>query len=283
MASSPLRSKAPYHARSVSLPSRSHPLIPDFNEHLCRIRTPDHEASSSSLTSISNKLSGLKDLHDCVSDLLLLPHIEQALAREHNEKFVDVVVDGYLRLLDVCSTAKDVFSQKKQDVQDLLSTLRRKRDANDFPRYLASRKMMKKTIQKPLKDLKSIKNKSTLLLKDKDSETVAIFSMLKEVETTTLAVFESLLSYVGVQSRQRGWSLVSKLFQCKSVSCQDEETNGNEFEKLDGALKAGKFNCIQNQFGKMESSIQDIEDRLECLFRRLIKTRVSLLNILNKH
>ncbi|CAL5377975.1 unnamed protein product [Camellia sinensis] len=185
--------------------------------------------------------------------------------------------------MDVCSTAKDIFSQTKQDVQDLLSTLRRKRDANDFHGYLASRKMMKKTIQNSLKDLKSIKNKSTLLPNDKDNETVVIFSMLKKVEAATLAVFESLLSYVGVQSRQSGWSLVSKLIQHKSVSCQDEETNVNEFEKVDGALKARKFDSIQNQLGKMESSIQDIEDRLECLFRRLIKTRVSLLNILNNH
>ncbi|GMP37330.1 hypothetical protein CsSME_00009059 [Camellia sinensis var. sinensis] len=283
MASSPLRSKTRHHARSVSLPSTSHPLTPEFDEQLSRIRAPDHEATSSSLPSINNRLSGLQDLHDCVGDLLLLPHIEQALAREHNEKFVDEVVDGYLRLLDVCSAAKDVFSQTKQDVQDLLSMLRRKRDANDFHGYLASRKMVKRTIQNSLKDLKSIKNKSTLLPKDKDNETVVIFSMLKEVEAATLAVFESLLSYVGVQSRQSGWSLVSKLIQHKSVSCQDEETNVNEFEKVDGALKAGKFDSIQNQLAKMESSIQDIEDRLECLFRRLIKTRVSLLNILNNH
>ncbi|KAL7207067.1 hypothetical protein ACSBR2_019710 [Camellia fascicularis] len=96
--------------------------------------------------------------------------------------------------------------------------------------------------------------------------------MLKEVEAATFAVFQSLLSYVGVQSRQIGWSFVSKLIQHKSVSRQDEETNGNEFEKVDGALKAGKFDSISNQLGKMELSIQDIEDNLECLFKRLIKT-----------
>ncbi|THG18074.1 uncharacterized protein LOC114264830 [Camellia sinensis] len=242
MASSPLRSKGPYHARSVSLPSRSHPLIPEFNGHLGRIRAPDHEASSSSLPSTRNRLSSLEDLHDCVGDLLPLPHIEHALAKEHDETWVDEVVDGYLRLLDVCSTAKDIFSRMKQAVQDLLSMLRRRRDANDFQGYLASRKMVKKAIKKSLKDLKSIKNKNTFLPKDKDSKTVAIFSMLTEVEAATLAVFESLLSYVGgtkVQLRQKSWSLVSKLMQHKSAESQDE-ANGNELEKLDGALKAGR-------------------------------------------
>ncbi|GMY33275.1 hypothetical protein FCV25MIE_28517 [Fagus crenata] len=34
--------------------------------------------------------------------------------------------------------------------------------------------------------------------------------------------------------------------------------------------------------GKLESNIQDLEEVLECLSRRLLKTRVSLLNILNQ-
>ncbi|XP_028061346.1 uncharacterized protein LOC114264828 [Camellia sinensis] len=136
MASCPSRSKTHYHACSVSFSCiSSYSLIREFNKQLCRIRAPDHEVTSSSLPSINNRLSSLEDLHECVSDLLLLPHIEQALAREHNEKFVDKMVDGYLRLLDMCSTAKDVFSQTKREVQDLLSTLRRKNDANDFHGY----------------------------------------------------------------------------------------------------------------------------------------------------
>ncbi|THG18067.1 hypothetical protein TEA_019461 [Camellia sinensis var. sinensis] len=108
MASCPSRSKTHYHACSVSFSCiSSYSLIREFNKQLCRIRAPDHEVTSSSLPSINNRLSSLEDLHECVSDLLLLPHIEQALAREHNEKFVDKMVDGYLRLLDMCSTAKD--------------------------------------------------------------------------------------------------------------------------------------------------------------------------------
>ncbi|KAF5951571.1 hypothetical protein HYC85_009515 [Camellia sinensis] len=246
-----------HHARTKHIDVRFHFIREIVNEGdilLQKIGTADNPADMLTKVVSGIKLSSLEDLHDCVGDLLPLPHIEHALAQEHDETWVDEVVDGYLRLLDVCSTAKDIFSRTKQAVQDLLSMLRRRRDAHDFQGYLASRKMVKKAIKKSLKDLKSIKNKNTYLPKDKDSKTVAIFSMLTEVEAATLAVFESLLSYVGgtkVQLRQKSWSLVSKLMQHKSAESQDE-ANGNEFEKLDGALKAGKFDSIQNQLGKME-------------------------------
>ncbi|GFZ00395.1 hypothetical protein Acr_14g0000310 [Actinidia rufa] len=119
MASSPSRSKARFNYRAVSLPSRPHPLLPQFDVHLPRARTS--EATSSSLSSI-----GL----------------------ECQEKWVEEALDRYLKLVDMCAMVKDVFSQMKQDVQDLGSVLRSRRDANDFSEYLTSRKKAKKVIQK---------------------------------------------------------------------------------------------------------------------------------------
>ncbi|KAH7853073.1 hypothetical protein Vadar_032958 [Vaccinium darrowii] len=139
MASSPLRSKS-YHARSISLPSRSHPLIPQFDEHLCRLRASSEATSSSS---ISSKLHGLENLYDCVDDLLLLPHTQQRLGQDCNKKSVEEALDGYLRLLDACAATKEIFSQTKEDVKEQLSILRRKRDAGDFGGYVASRKKVK--------------------------------------------------------------------------------------------------------------------------------------------
>ncbi|CAL5341358.1 unnamed protein product [Camellia sinensis] len=278
MASSPLRSKLIYHARSVSLPSRPHPLIPQVNEHL---------------SSVGNKLSSLKDMYNCLDDLLLLPRTQKVFAQLCHEKWVEEALDGYLRLLDVCAAAKDVSSQTKQDVQGLLSVLRRRRETNYFSGYLASRMKAKKAIQKSLKDLKSIKSKNTGLASDKDCKTLEIVVLLNEVEAATVGVFESLLSYVAgtkMQSRLGGFSLVSKLMHRKGV---DEETNTNEFEKFDDVLqtltdhRTSKTDSIihieslRNQLGEMELSIQELEKGLESLFRRLIKTRVSLLNILN--
>ncbi|GMP64419.1 hypothetical protein CsSME_00025709 [Camellia sinensis var. sinensis] len=278
MVSSPLRSKSACHARSVSLPSRPYPLIPQVNDHL---------------SLVGDGLSSLEDMYDCLDDWLLLSHTQQVIAQQRHEKWVEEVLDGYLRLLDVCTATKDVSSQTKQDVQGLLSVLRRRRETNDFSGYLASRKKAKKAIQKSLKDLKGIKSKG--LASDKDCKNLEIVGLLNEVEAATIGVFESLLSYVAgtkVQSRLGGFSLISKLMHHKSVASQDEEST-NDFEKFDGALQsligcrtsktdsATHVENFQNQLGKMEMSIQELEEGLECLFRRLIKTRVSLLNILN--
>ncbi|KAM1243661.1 hypothetical protein FF1_035143 [Malus domestica] len=69
------------------------------------------------------------------------------------------------------------------------------------------------------------------------------------------------------------------MMQSKRAACETE-TEVNEFSQVDAALHKSADNA-QNQLEKLESCIQDQEEGLECLFRQLIKTRVSLLNILN--
>lgn len=73
-----------------------------------------------------------------------------------------------------------------------------------------------------------------------------------------------------------------------NATTNQEEMNGNEFDEIDAMLntlisqkESSKVEAVQNQLENILSSIHSVEDELECLFRRLIKSRVSLLNILN--
>ncbi|OVA10893.1 Protein of unknown function DUF241 [Macleaya cordata] len=263
-----MAAKIAFHARSISLPIRSHPLTLAVEEQLCRLRSSELATSSSS---ISHNLTGLKDLYECVEDFFQLESTHQA-------KSVEGVLDGSLMLLDVCSAARDVLSQMKQCVQDLQSSIRRRRGdedlVNEICAYMTSRKKVSKVIRKCLADLKRMDNKNTDV------------SVLREVEATTLAVLESLMSFVS-GPKQSTWSLVSKLIPTKRVAHEgDEETS--EVMKVDIALKALisrkkiEVNNVQKPLEALEMSLQDLEDGVESVFRCLIKNRVSLLNILNQ-
>ena len=291
MAASPVNQTSLHHFRSNSFPTRAHPLISEFDNQLSRLRCS--EATTSSSASLSQKIIGLQDLNDCVDNLLLLP-FAQALAQKQNHKWYNELLDGSLKLLDVCGIARDALLQTKECTHELQSILRRRHGskmelAREVEKYLASRKAVKKAMQKALKGMKTNLN-------SKKNEDLAIVSLLKELEAVTILVFESLLTFIAgkkSQSKSSSWYVVSKLVHPKRIECEGEETDANEFEKEDAALqtlishKTSKSDYsihvqnVQNQMGKLESSIQDVEDVLECLSRRLVKTQVSFLNIHN--
>ncbi|XP_022135735.1 uncharacterized protein LOC111007625 [Momordica charantia] len=278
-----INSKKSFHIRSNSLPSKPHPVVAEVDEHLCRLQASEATSSSSSLC---QKLDGLQDLHGCIDKLLLLPLTHQALV---DKKFVDDLLEGSLKLLDLCALAKDALSQTKESAHELESVLRRRRGddiVGDVQKYLNSRKMVKKAIHKALKGME----RANFQKSDESSE---IVSLLKEAEAVTFSSIESLLSFIAgpkLPSKMSRWSLVSKLMQPKRVASKDEDTNGNEAEMVDVALYSitshksdflVQVENVQNSLRKLELSIPDLEDDLESLYRRLIKNRVSFLNILN--
>ncbi|KAI3472328.1 hypothetical protein Pfo_031174 [Paulownia fortunei] len=272
MALSPLRSKALHHSRSLSLPSGSHPAMSHFDENLSIVRAS--EATCSSLSSMNSRINGLKNLYDSIDDLILLPHNQPIISQECQEKWVEQILDDYIRFFDACSTVKDLISLMKQDVQELLSAVRRK-DVHGIHLYLTSRRKSKKMIRKSLKKLRSFRSKDNALSLEKDCENTTLVYMLKDAESATFSLLESF-----------GWSLVSKLMHSKKVSLQGEETYLNELNKVDSFLQLSQENDtgveeLVNHLKEIDSSIQILEEELEFLFRQLIKTRVFFLNILN--
>jgi adenylate cyclase len=112
--------------------------------------------------------------------------------------------------------------------------------------------------------------------------------MLREVESISLAVFESLLSFISEpksQAKKSGWSLVSKLIHHQRIACEEEEKNVNEFAMADAALESliscttDKMMNVQKKLSNLELCIEDLENGIEGLYRRMIKTRASFLNI----
>uniref|UniRef100_A0A6N2LD60 Uncharacterized protein n=1 Tax=Salix viminalis TaxID=40686 RepID=A0A6N2LD60_SALVM len=262
------------HVRSISLPSRSHPLNASVEDQLDRLRS-----SLTTSTSAYHKLTGLKDLYECVEDFLQLPSTQQTLSNEQQKERGEEVLNGSLLLLDMCSTTRDVFSSMKECLQELESSLRRRKGgesgfSSEVESYMMSRKKIEKTIRRCFKNLKSTEKNI--------ASAVDAVSMLREVRETSLEIFQSLLSFVSqakARSSSHGWSVVSKLFQSKRVSCEAE---ASELEKIDAellVLKSSKdINPVQVQnvlkgLVALESDIQEAEEELEASYRKLLKTR----------
>ncbi|KAJ6336407.1 hypothetical protein OIU78_012909 [Salix suchowensis] len=231
------------HVRSISLPSRSHPLN--------------------------------------------LPLSQQTLSNEQHKEREEELLNGSLLLLDVCGTTREVFLSMRECLQLLESSLRRRKGgesglATEVEAYMVSRKQINKTIRKCFRNLKSVE-------KNNDSA-IDIVGMIRDVKEISLEIFQSLLSLASqpkARSSSHGWSVVSKLFQSKRVSCEGEAT---ELEKIDAellVLKSSKdINPVQMQnvlkaLEALESSIQEAEEELEGVYRKLVKTRVSILNTLS--
>ncbi|XP_038693714.1 uncharacterized protein LOC119991430 [Tripterygium wilfordii] len=288
-----------YHTRSNSFPDRPHPLNVELDEQLRRLKSS--ETASTSSSSICHQLNGLQDLHDCTDKFLLLPLTQQSLAQGHHEKLVDELLDGSLRLLDMCDIAKDALLQTKESSQELLSFMRRRcggetgKLSSEARKYLTSRKAVKKAIRQGdvLRKLKVGENSTS----KRNQESGELVKQLEEVEAITISSLECLLSIISsskAPTKLSGWTLVSKLVKPKTkrIACEEEEEkNEGEFQKVDTAIynlisSKKDYNIkyvenVQNQLKDLEFCIQDLEGKLESLYRRLIKTRVSLLNIVN--
>ncbi|KAJ4838414.1 hypothetical protein Tsubulata_025359, partial [Turnera subulata] len=281
-----------FHARSNSLPSRPHPLMSELDQHICRLK--DSQATSTSSSSLGHNLSALQDLHDCVNKVLLLPLTQQAFVQERHQRWIDELLDGSLRLLDVCNTAKDALLHTKECIHELQSVIRRRQGSAEtaMKKYLSSRKVARKAIKKSLKHFRTMENKHCSF-SNEDHEIVSTISMLKEVEAITVSVFESMSSFI--EPKSRGWSLVSKLMVRNRVVACEQNMPSNEFATADAALesllgcKTSKSSdntitpveTVQKQLNGLDLCIQDLEDGIECLFRRMIKTRALFLNIFN--
>ncbi|WCJ44639.1 hypothetical protein M5689_025297 [Euphorbia peplus] len=272
MASSVEIFKATSHVRSLSLPSRSHPVNLTLEVHLDRLRS----SQSASSSSVFHKLSGLKDLYESVDDLLQLPHTSEEIRGSENK-----VLDGSVRLLDVCSITRDIFSQMRECLKELESSLRRRKIGGSnltsaVEAYMVSRKELNKAAYKCLKALN--KNES------KNIDSSATVGVLRQVEEASVTVFESLLTMVCQTKSRSSWSIVAKLVKSKG----GVEVDVNEVKKIDAeliSLKSSKdinVSQVQNVLKGLEafeSSIQEAEEELECVYRQLVKTRVSILNI----
>nr|VDC84199.1 unnamed protein product [Brassica rapa] len=261
-----------FHARSHSVPSLQHPQAAYVDEQLTRLRSSEAVSSSSS-SSIYQRLSDLQDLYDSLDKMIRLSITNQGLSQDQIEK----LLDGSLMILDLCNLAKDALSQMKERLKEIQSILRRKRGdlSAEVKKYLVTRKSLKKSFQKVLKNLRVGQNKETTD-KGLTGLTAASLVVFGETEGVTIALFDSLFSFMSGSKACGKWSLVSKIMSQNKDTCEAE---ANEFTRVDYVFQSEKLLKMED-VQMLESCIQDLEDGIESVSKSMIKYRVSLLNIL---
>ncbi|KAJ9165885.1 hypothetical protein P3X46_020701 [Hevea brasiliensis] len=223
--------------------------------------------------------NALRNLHNSANDLLHSPEIQQVLVHQKQEIWVHQVSEASLTMLDVCSISKDVLLLVKEHLLDVQFTLRRKIFSHQLninakiAAYNHYRKKLKKATLKCLRSLKGMKNKSPVVTSDistTDHKLTVVVEVLKEVLVITISTVESLLSLISIpwldQKSTKG-SFRSKFFS----------SGGRKLYEIcdETALQSAK-----KRLEAVEIAIEDLEAELDCIFRRLIQTRSSLLNIL---
>ncbi|CAN4078629.1 unnamed protein product [Withania somnifera] len=275
--------------RSISLPARLHPKGLKTEDELNRIKSS--ATSSHSAETIQAGVVGLVELYSSFQELIQCPNTQKALVQHQNGAFVEDALEGSLELLDTCAIIRNLFCTIKEQVQHLQSALRRKRGDSSIERdignYFFIRKKMKKEIGKSLRKLKHMENRVG------SSMFFEIEHHLRDVTRMTISVFKALLVYLSCQDtriKPRGWSMISKLMITKSASCQNDQFF-NDMGSVDIALgdlrqdiksNDGKVdvNNARRRLQMLDDSIKEFEAGLGNLYKQLIQTRVSFLNVL---
>lgn len=288
---------ARYNLRSISLPSRSHPTTLRIEEQLSKLN-PLENSSPSTSKSISNGLLGLDDLYSSMDELLHLASTKQLLSSRQNRERVDELVDGFIKILDTCSRTRDMILQIQEQAQALQSALRRRKGdssiRNAIANYTHLRKKTKKEAMKLISSTKQMDEKigSTHLM-NRDLHLYAVIRALKQSCFVTISIFTSLLSFMAIQSsksKPNRWQLVTKVLRRRgSIACEEIDQINDEFGDVDAALStigdgvdAGKLQSARRSLEGLEIAMDGFENGLKGIFRQMIRTRASLLNLISQ-
>ncbi|CAH2051415.1 unnamed protein product [Thlaspi arvense] len=282
------------HVRSISLPSRSHPSTAAIEESLDKLLITRNTKTMTSSESVNSGLVELGNLYECTEEFLKMDSTRNVLSFNDERKnmkreFMDEMLDGSLRLMDICNVSRDLMVETHENVLGLQSCVRRRKDIVDFWGYVGFRKNMRKEVKKLLGSLKNVN--VGLVMRDHDRDRdgnnhfLAVIHAMRRVVSMTVSVLKLFLEFLS--GRQNGNDIRSKLglvLIMNKKSHNYDKIVKNELESVDSAISGDSCSHedLQKKLEDLEVSIERFEKSLEELFRGLIKTRASLLNIISQ-
>ncbi|KAH7847841.1 hypothetical protein Vadar_030785 [Vaccinium darrowii] len=269
------------HIRSTSLPCRSHPLISQLKDNLIHLKSSWAAAGSKPDTAwLCDGLALLKTVHDYLDDILHLPQTQDSLRR--NPDWIEKLLEDFLRFVDAYGIFQTLVFALKQE-HSAAQVAVRKKDESKIEMYAKAMRKMEKEMSDLVSTVGCITriNSTNNFICNVDAELVEVILDVKDV-----TVLVSTVLFSGISS-----SLVSKKPSWIGLRLGSKgrvEEGIQEFKQVGtecclwGLRKKGdeEVRMVLKRMSELEDCIVKIEIGSEKVFRSLINTRVSLLNVL---
>ncbi|CAN6192357.1 unnamed protein product [Urochloa humidicola] len=265
---SPARSSKPraaaYHVRSISLPCRSHPLLAHLHTHTAAARAwAVAAAAEPTTTSPSSGLAHIDALHAALAELLLLPEAQAAVRSASSDR----LLDAFLILADAHRGFQETLLALRRDAADVRAALRR-RDATTTTRLASaarSQRRNEKDLARLAAAVSSVKCArlglpSAGATAEETEMAAALIDAVAASAAASAAVFSAAASVSAAVSSSKKTATTFVAFAKKATAPEAADLVP---EKLD----------------ELEHCIDECESGSEIVFRSIVRTRVSLLNI----
>lgn len=252
---------AAYHARSVSLPCRSHPILAHLHAHIGAVRAWAQDPPATSALGAAAGLARVDALHGALADLLGLPEARAALSLSATG---DRLLDAFLRLADAHGSFQEAVVELKRDVAEALAAARR-RDGARLASALRSQRKAAKDLARLAACAASGGGRPSRLGLGGAAE-VEVAGLLAEAAAATAAASAALFGAVAAMSAS------ASACSCKRTAalvCLTKKVPEEEKETA----------ALVERLEELEECIDGLEAGSDKVFRSLVQTRVALLNI----
>uniref|UniRef100_A0ACD5ZEH2 Uncharacterized protein n=1 Tax=Avena sativa TaxID=4498 RepID=A0ACD5ZEH2_AVESA len=246
-------SSKPRHVRSVSLPAYT--TTSHLNAQIAVVRSLSHSSLAASLTHIH-------DLHSSISDILLLQHPQDALRRATN--LGDRLLDAFLHLADAHQGFQECLLDLKHAAAQTSAALRRG-DATSAASVMRSQRGADKKLARLAASVSAISSKCARL-NFAGTEDAEMAGALLEAAATSAAV--SAAMFVATASM----SSASSPSSCNNII--------SVFGSFGKKFTAETAEQALERMQALEQCFDECDAVCDKVFRSIVHTRVSLLNIM---